>query len=196
MHRHVAVSVMILVPLHLEGHQGAVGLCTGKPILDIFLKDTSHIYSPPAIPPMPVSELIPAGEAGQSRYNCLTMGYNYLSSLQRTTIFIDGSAERKVSDASFHCEQLALNPHLAGGSVRGFGPQIFAEIPRAACYRQVYLDTTTTQTHLKSKKSYSTSLTLLQANCLYTAIKTTSTPARARRTLFPWRVSAFRRCVL
>ena len=87
---------MILVPLHLEGHQGAVGLCTGKPILDVFLKDTSLIYSPPAIPPMTASQPV-TGEAGQSRFNCLTIGYNYLSSLQRTITFIDGAAEKKVS---------------------------------------------------------------------------------------------------
>jgi hypothetical protein len=135
-HRHVSVSVMILVPLHLEGHQGAVGLCTGKPILDVFLKDTSHIYSPPSIPPLVVAQHVD-GEASQSRFNFLTMAYNYLSCLQRTTVFIDGFAEKKVPHAALHLEHLALSVYVAGFGFWGIDPQIFAQISRAALNRQV-----------------------------------------------------------
>ena len=128
---------MVSVPLLLEGHQGAVGLCTGKPILDVFLTDNSRVYSPPSVPPMMLSEPISADAAGEMRLKHLTTGYNYLSNLQKTTVFIEGPAEKKVSIAASYRSQQTLNRDVSGICVRRLDPQILFQTPRAAGDRQV-----------------------------------------------------------
>jgi hypothetical protein len=97
-------NVVIAVPLQLEGHQGAVGLCTGKTILDVFLTFNHHIYTPLPIPPpswlLEVSTGADAAALRQREF--LTMCYNCLSSLQYTTVFRQGPVEKKV-DAAASC---------------------------------------------------------------------------------------------
>jgi hypothetical protein len=110
------------VPLQLESHQGCIGLCTGKPILDVFLTDNRHIYSPPPVPKPLSSTAQPSTDpAIQRRNEFLSMCHNVLSNLQHTTVFRHGPAEKKVPRAALHEKSFAKSRCDAALQVSVFG---------------------------------------------------------------------------